>query len=151
MGKRGKERQRDWCERETSTGCLSYTLTGDRIHSLGMCPDWESNPRTFGLQHNAPTNWATLDRAGIEISFKRKKSSIFQWQTTSCLEENEVITNWITYILSNIHGAVTKIYYDSKKISIHSKKLNVFDTFTGQMKEQYKLTTEEREKYIWFL
>ena len=37
-----REREKDLCERETSMGCLLYapwcTLTGDRTHSLGMCP-----------------------------------------------------------------------------------------------------------------
>ena len=32
---------------------------GDQIHNLGMCPDRESNPQTFGVQDNASTNWAT--------------------------------------------------------------------------------------------
>ena len=27
--------------------------TGDLAHNPGMCPDWESNPRTFGLQAGA--------------------------------------------------------------------------------------------------
>ena len=31
--------------------------------SLGLCPNWESNPWPFGLQDSAPINWATLARA----------------------------------------------------------------------------------------
>ena len=34
-------------------------LTRDQTHNLGMCPDWESNLKPFGVQNNAPANWAT--------------------------------------------------------------------------------------------
>ena len=33
-----------------------HTPTRDRTHSLGMCPDQESNPQPFGVWENAPTN-----------------------------------------------------------------------------------------------
>ena len=37
--------------RQTSVcGCLSRALTGDLAHKPGMCPDWESKRRPFGLQ-----------------------------------------------------------------------------------------------------
>ena len=40
-GQRGREEER---EKERSTGCLVIqALTGDRTHSLGLCPDGESN------------------------------------------------------------------------------------------------------------
>ena len=35
------------------------TLTGDQNGNLGMCPDWELSPQTFGAQSAIPTNWAT--------------------------------------------------------------------------------------------
>ena len=38
---------------------LPIHTPGDRTHSLGMCPDWESNPQTFGVWNNSPTNWTT--------------------------------------------------------------------------------------------
>ena len=45
------------CERETSIGCLLvFTPTEDQTCNLGICPDWESNPRPFGPWNNAPTN-----------------------------------------------------------------------------------------------
>ena len=31
----------------------------DQIRSLGVCPDWGSNTRPFGVWINTPTNWAT--------------------------------------------------------------------------------------------
>ena len=31
-------------------GCLSHGPTGDLARNPGMCPDWELNRRTFGLQ-----------------------------------------------------------------------------------------------------
>ena len=45
-GKGGRKRGR-----ETSVcDCLSNTPPGDLARNLGMCPDWESNWRPFGLQ-----------------------------------------------------------------------------------------------------
>ena len=32
------------------------TPTRDPTHNLGMCPDRESNPQTFGVKDNTPTN-----------------------------------------------------------------------------------------------
>ena len=55
-------------ERNSDQLPLALTLTGAWTRNLGMCPDWGSNPQPFGLQDNAPTNWATLARAG-KISF----------------------------------------------------------------------------------
>ena len=37
---------------------LVCTLTGNWTHNLDMCLDWESNLQPFGLQDDAPTNWA---------------------------------------------------------------------------------------------
>ena len=34
-------------------------LTGDQTCNWGMCPDGKANPQPFGVQDNAPTNWAT--------------------------------------------------------------------------------------------
>ena len=31
-------------------GCLSHGTTGDLARNPGMCPDWESNQRPFGLK-----------------------------------------------------------------------------------------------------
>ena len=36
------------------------TPTRDQTRNWGMCPDRESNLQTFGVQDDAPTNWATL-------------------------------------------------------------------------------------------
>ena len=30
--------------------------TGDATHSIGMCPDQESNPQCFGVWDDTPTN-----------------------------------------------------------------------------------------------
>ena len=50
---------------------LACALTVNQTLNPGVCPDWESNPWPFGLQDNAPTNWATLARA----QQKKKKLS----------------------------------------------------------------------------
>ena len=42
----------------------THATTGDWTHNLGMCPDQESNPQHFGVQDDAPTNWATPAREG---------------------------------------------------------------------------------------
>ena len=34
----------------------------DYTRSLGTSPDWESNPQPFGVQDDAPTNWANQPR-----------------------------------------------------------------------------------------
>ena len=58
MGKGRRKRERKKCQ------CMvtSHTPpTGDLAHSPGMCPDWESNQRSLGLQASAPlshTSWA---------------------------------------------------------------------------------------------
>ena len=38
-----------------------HWLVASHMHAIepGMCPDWESNPQPFGVQDDAPTNWAT--------------------------------------------------------------------------------------------
>ena len=35
------------------------TPTGDQTGNPDMCPDWESNLQTFGVNDNVPTNGAT--------------------------------------------------------------------------------------------
>ena len=34
-------------------------LTRDQTHHLGMGPDWELNPQSFGAWDDAPTSWTT--------------------------------------------------------------------------------------------
>ena len=41
---------------ETSIAC---SPTRDRTGTLSMCPDQDSNPQPFGVQDDAPANWAT--------------------------------------------------------------------------------------------
>ena len=60
---RERERER---ERETSVWGRNIrqlppicTQTGDGTRNLGMCPDQESNPQSFGVRDDAPTKWAT--------------------------------------------------------------------------------------------
>ena len=59
-------RPREGREIETSTWeeniyqlSPTYALTGDKMYTLGVCPDWESNPQLFGVCDNVPTNWTT--------------------------------------------------------------------------------------------
>lgn len=39
------------------------TLTQNRTHNLGLCPDQDPNPQPFSAQDGAPANEATLARA----------------------------------------------------------------------------------------
>ena len=36
-----------------------HTPTRDQTHNPGMCTDWGSNPKLFGAQDQALTNWTT--------------------------------------------------------------------------------------------
>ena len=56
-------REKHHCERETLP--LTRALTRDQTHNPDMCPDQESNQRTFSLRDNAPANWTTPARAPI--------------------------------------------------------------------------------------
>ena len=47
---------------------LIHATSRDWTHIPGMCHDWKLNPWPFGLQNNAPNNWATPARA--ELPFK---------------------------------------------------------------------------------
>ena len=49
---KGKEKERErnidvWEKHQSVASCIPPT--GDRAHNPGMCPDWESNQRSFGL------------------------------------------------------------------------------------------------------
>lgn len=64
----GRERE---IERETSMSdrninwLLPYTpQSGDKTCNTGMCPDWGLTSHPFGVLENAPTNRATLAKAG---------------------------------------------------------------------------------------
>ena len=61
--------------RETSVGCLLYvpqpgTKPATRFHDLAKI-----EPVTFGLQEDAPTNWATPARARSPIFNQENKSN----------------------------------------------------------------------------
>ena len=70
---RGREREREryWCERETPTVASGICPTKDQPHDPGLCPDWEMNPKPFGLWVNDPVNWATWP--GLELSSEKTK------------------------------------------------------------------------------
>ena len=68
-----KEKETSMWERNMA-GCLFIcTPTGDQTHSLGMCPDWESNLRTFGLWGDTEAKWAIVARAKGSFSEMRVK------------------------------------------------------------------------------
>ena len=52
-GRKVKEREK---ERNLDQLPPQRTLTGDQTCNLGVCPDWESNPKPFGVQDDAPSN-----------------------------------------------------------------------------------------------
>ena len=47
------ERRRKRGKETSMCGCLSHAPIGDLAINPGMCPDWESNQRAFGLQAHA--------------------------------------------------------------------------------------------------
>ena len=75
--KRNGEGEKHQCDRETSLGCFPYcTQNRDQTHNLGMFPDWELNQQPFGVQENAPTNWATqTGMASIYFIFDCQRST----------------------------------------------------------------------------
>ena len=64
---REREREKHLCEINIGQLPPIRALTADYTHSLGMCPDLESNPWPFGLGNDIPANWATLARAMSQI------------------------------------------------------------------------------------
>ena len=44
-------------------------------YNLGICPDWELNLQSFGLQDDTPTSWATPPRAGLCIFIHKQLPS----------------------------------------------------------------------------
>ena len=50
-------------------GCLSHAPIGDLAINPGMCPDWESNQRAFGLQAHAQST--ELHQLGIYLFLER--------------------------------------------------------------------------------
>ena len=91
FGGRGREGEKHWCEREILIGSLPYGFRPKIVHAQ----TGESNPQprhvhwpeikcaTCQLQDNAPTNWATLTRAGlswlfIPLQYSSIPLSIFQ-------------------------------------------------------------------------
>ena len=84
LRERGREKERGWYinEREKHRLVASrrqvrnidqlppiLSPSGDWTLSLCMCSDWKLNLWPSGLWDNAPTNWATLARAGYRNSY----------------------------------------------------------------------------------
>ena len=66
---RGRGRERNIDVREKRLLCyLPYALTRDQTLNLGMFPNQKLNPQPFGVQENAPTNWATWPGQDIPFS-----------------------------------------------------------------------------------
>ena len=63
----GREREISMGERNINQLPPVWAPTGDQTHSLGVCPDWESNPQHFGAWEDASTNPAIPARAFINI------------------------------------------------------------------------------------
>ena len=53
--------------RRTSQIASCMSPTGDLVHNLGMCPDWELNQWTFGLQNDAQST--ELYQSGLVYVF----------------------------------------------------------------------------------
>ena len=54
FNKEGSEREGERKEREEKKNIDGLPVicapTGNRARNLGVCPDWKSNPRSFGVQ-----------------------------------------------------------------------------------------------------
>ena len=50
--------------------------TGDQAHNPGMCPDWESNWRPFGLQADAQSTEPDQPGLGLMV-FNPQSSTCF--------------------------------------------------------------------------
>ena len=53
---RERERKKSMGERNVDQLPPVCTLTRDRTHNLGMCPDQGSNLQPFGVQNDAPNS-----------------------------------------------------------------------------------------------
>ena len=54
----GRERNTDVREKYLLDAFRRHS-TKDQTRNPGMCPDWGLNLQPFGVQDDAPTNWAT--------------------------------------------------------------------------------------------
>ena len=71
--------------------------TGDLAHNPGMCPDWESNWRPFGLQ--AHTQSTELHQPGLEAIFLKFLLNLLGWHWLTKLYRFQVY-NFIIHHLS---------------------------------------------------
>ena len=59
---------------------LVCALAGDQTCNLVMCPDWELDPRPFGVWEDAPTDWAIgQDRVDFHLFNENKFTYKFTW------------------------------------------------------------------------
>ena len=64
----GRKREKQWCERETSIGCLLWVAGGGLNLPLWCAPQQGSHPTSFWLWEDASTNWATPARAHSSLT-----------------------------------------------------------------------------------
>ena len=69
---RGRQREKNIDVRNISGLPPIHTPTRDETHSLGMCPDQESNLQPSGVRDGAPTKWAT--RQGKTLSLIKQEA-----------------------------------------------------------------------------
>ena len=55
-------------------GCLLCALSGNLACIPGMCPDWESNQRSFGSQASAQSTEA--HQPGLNVSLDREANNM---------------------------------------------------------------------------
>ena len=88
----GREKEKHWCERDTSIGCLLFcSPTRERTHNLGTCPDWESNLQSF---------WCT-GRCSNQLSHLARAIFALNYQTLLC--GSLTLTHWWV-MLPSPHG-----------------------------------------------
>ena len=82
------------------------TLIGDQTNNLGICPDWESNPLIFGIQDDAPTNWAT-QMSRDDVDHFQTEMFTSQFITflsfllvilTSSVQTVELLLAWVSWV-----------------------------------------------------
>ena len=100
--------------RERNINWLSpiCALTRDGTCNLGMCPDGGSNPQSFGIRDNAPTDWATPARV-IKSLFKRSCHLI-------SLPDYLARISFSNLIPTNCDGKISPYFYRNRDANSHS-------------------------------
>ena len=103
----GRKKER---EKTSMCGCLFCTpYWGPYLaHNPGMCPDWESNQRPFGLQ--AGTQSTEPHQPGINIWFFKKKTGS-KCQPVICQPINDVTLHYTNVTINSPKDTVHHSFF----------------------------------------